>query len=206
MAANASNVQSAAEVHAKLRAHPEIQFDLPQAKPPEPPPRWLTDMLETLFGALSLPEWVLWSLLGAVGLLLLFLVVRWLSGSFANRGASASAEDEVAAWRPEEKAARALLAEAEAMAEAGRYEEAVRLLLHRSLEDIQRRRPKLLRPALTSREISRVPLLPDAVRGAFDAMAAPVERSLFGGRKLDRGAWESAREAYRAFALPEAWA
>ncbi|MEI9849813.1 MAG: hypothetical protein WDN24_01895 [Sphingomonas sp.] len=91
------------------------------------------------------------------------------------------------------------------MAAAGRYEAAVRLLLHRGLEDIARRRPKLLRPALTSREIARTPELPGAVRQTFAAMAAPVERSLFGGRALDRGAWETARDAYRAFALPEAW-
>lgn len=206
MAANASKVQSAAEVHAKLRAHPEIQFDLPAAKPPEPPPRWLTDVLEWMFSAVSLSSWVLWALLGCVALLLLFLIARWAVTRFGERDPRAAKADEVAAWRPEEKAARALLAEAEAMAAAGRYEEAVRLLLHRSLEDIQKRRPRLLRPALTSREIAVVPLLPDAVRGAFEGMAAPVERSLFAGRNLDRSAWESAREAYRAFALPEAWA
>jgi hypothetical protein len=206
VAANASKVQSAAEVHAQLRAHPEIQFDLPPAQPPPPPPRWLTDLIESLFGAMSLPSWVLYGLLIAVGLLLVFLVARWGIGAYGQREGQAAPVDEVAAWRPEEKVARALLAEAEAMAAAGRYEEAVRLLLHRSLEDIQRRRPKLLRPALTSREIARVPLLPEAVRGAFEGMAAPVETSLFGGRRLDRSAWESAREAYRSFALPEAWA
>jgi len=114
--------------------------------------------------------------------------------------------DTAAAWRPEEKAARALLAEADAMAAAGRYDEAARLLLHRSLEDIAARRPTLLRPALTSREIAGVPSLPDAVRGAFAAMAAPVERSLFGGRALDSAAWQEARAAYGDFALSKAWA
>lgn len=203
--AGASTERSVSEVHAQLHAHREIQFDLP-AVPPAPPQQrsWLADLFN--WGEWGgLPKPVLWVLLGVVVLLLVVLAVRWAIRQQRDASVTAGPVDEVAAWRPEEKVARALLAEAEALAEAGRYEEAVRLLLHRSLEEIARRRPKLLRPALTSREIARIPGLPEPVRDAFAKMAAPVEHSLFGGRRLDRSAWESAREAYRAFALPEAW-
>lgn len=193
-------------MHAQLHGHSEIQFDLPSAPPPEPPQRsWLSDFFDSFDGFGTLPPVVFWTLLGLVVAILLLLVVRWVVRQRRDADVAASPQDQIAAWRPEEKVARALLAEAEALAEAGRYEEAVRLLLHRSLEEIARRRPRLLRPSLTSREIARIPGLPDPVRDAFAAMAAPVERSLFGGRRLDRSAWESAREAYRAFALPEAW-
>lgn len=196
----ASTVQTVAEAHARLRANPDIQFDLPLIAPPKPPPSWQWSGEVPALGALF------WPLVAIGAVLILVLIVR--SVQFRLRGGGTGevrAEREVQAWRPEEKAARALLAEADAMAAAGRYDEAARLLLHRSLEDIAARRPKILRPALTSREIARVPALPDAVRGAFAAMAAPVERSLFGGRSLGRDAWEKARAAYGEFALPGAW-
>jgi hypothetical protein len=194
----ASETQTVAEAHATLRARDDIQFDLPVAPQPK----------QAVPTALPLPGLggIFWVLV-AVGIaLLLYMIVKSIIEREPRGGSEPSVEREIAQWRPAEKEARALLAEADAMAAAGRYDEAARLLLHRSLEDIAKRKPKLLRPALTSREIARAPLLPDAVRAAFDAMAAPVERSLFGGRVLDRSAWESARAAYGDFALPKAWA
>jgi len=193
----ASTAKTVAEAHARLRADKDVQFDLPQVPPPKMP-----DVHGPGFD-LSILFWILVAVGAAF---ILYLIVRAIMNRVRSGPDEVSAEREVAAWRPEEQVARALLAEADAMAAAGRYDEAARLLLHRSLEDIAKRRPKLLRPALTSREIARVGALPDAVRGAFAAMAAPVERSLFGGRPLDRSAWEQARVAYGDFALPKAWA
>lgn len=191
----ASETQTVAEAHATLRARTDIQFELPVAPPPAPAAQLNLPGLGAIF-------WLL--VVAGVGLLI-YLIVKSIAEREPRSGRVASMEREIAQWRPAEKEARALLAEADAMAAAGRYDEAARLLLHRSLEDIAKRKPKLLRPALTSREIAIAPLLPDAVRAAFDAMAAPVERSLFGGRTLDRPAWESARAAYGDFALPKAW-
>lgn len=198
MTRTGSTAQTVAEAHARLRAHGEIQFDLPLPSAPKPPPHWS--------GGLPALDFLFWPLVVIGGALILFLISRTLYLRYRQRPAvEADAEREIEQWRPEERSARALLAEADAMAQAGRYGEAARLLLHRSLEDIATRRPRLLRPALTSREIARVAALPDAVRGAFAAMAAPVEHSLFGGRTLTRDAWERARAAYGEFALPGAW-
>ena len=191
----ASATQTVAEAHARLRANPDIQFDLPHAPPPRPPVHWNIPGLDFLF----------WPLVAIGAALIVFVIARTVYFRLQTGPGEVRAEPEPEKWRPEEKVARALLAEADAMAEAGRYDEAARLLLHRSLEDIAARRPRLLRPALTSREIARVSALPDMVRGAFAAMAAPVERSLFGGRTLDRSAWEEARAAYGEFALPGSW-
>ncbi|MES2442312.1 MAG: DUF4129 domain-containing protein [Pseudomonadota bacterium] len=193
----ASTAQTVAEAHARLRANPDIQFDLPHAELPKPP-TWSMNMPGL--------DWLFWPLVAIGAAAILFLIARTIVFRMRDASPRIKAEREAETWRPEERAARALLAEADAMAEAGRYDEAARLLLHRSLEDIAARRPRLLRPALTSREIARVAALPEAVRGAFAAMAAPVERSLFGGRSLSRDAWEEARAAYRRFALPGAWA
>jgi hypothetical protein len=192
----ASTAEKVAEAHARLRAHSDIQFDLPHVDAPKPSTvHWNFPALDFLF----------WPLVAIGVALILFLIARTVYLRTRSNTGEAVAEREAEKWRPEEKAARALLAEADAMAAAGRYDEAARLLLHRSLEDIAARRPQLLRPALTIREIARVPALPDMVRRAFAAMAAPVERSLFGGRALNRDAWEEARTAYGEFALPGAW-
>lgn len=207
-AVQAQGVRPATETveaaHAQLRARADIQFDLPNAVPPEIPPwlRWLGKLLAPLA---PYAAWIFWGLL-ALGLaLILWLIASSLLRARGQRDAAAAPEAEEAAWRPEERVARALLAEADAMAAAGRYAEAARLLLHRSLEDIARFRPRLLRPALTAREIAGAGDMPAGVRAAFVAMAMPVERSLFAGRALARADWEEARAAYGAFALPGSW-
>jgi hypothetical protein len=205
--AEGSTARSVAEAHARLRADPAIQFDLPSYQPPPPPKpsEWSRSLAELFAGIAPYATWIFWGLIALGAVLILALVARHYIRNRASRDAVADPAQEIAAWRPEEKVARALLAEADAMAAAGRFEEAARLLLHRSLEEIQRNRPRFLRPALTSREIGRADALPDVVRGAFLAMAAPVERSLFGGRSLSRADWEEARTAYGEFALPGAW-
>lgn len=200
-----STVQTVAEAHAHLRARTDIQFDLPGVPPPQPPPPWVKWLQEALHGVAPFGAWIFWGIVIAGVCVILWLVVTGFAGRRRSRDVSVEPEREIAAWRPEAKVARALLAEADALAAAGRFDEAAHLLLHRSLEDIQRRRPKLLRPALTSREIMRVPALPELVRGAFAAMAAAVERSLFGGRGLERRDWETARAAYSEFAIEQNW-
>ncbi len=108
-------------------------------------------------------------------------------------------------WTPEERGARSWLQEADALARQGRFAEAIHHLLFRSIDDIASRRPALVRPALTSRELAASVGLPARARDLFAAIARLVERSLFGGRPLDEGDWLEARAAYSDFALPAAW-
>lgn len=204
MTVQASTAQSVAKAHEALRARTDIQFEMTAAKPPEMPEwmRWLgTEMTSTA----PIAHTIFWICVAVGAAIILYLIVSAIVRSRPSRDAEAEPVQGDAAWRPTEKAARALLADAEALASQGRYAEAVHLLLHRSLEDIQRHRPRLLRPALTSREIAGADWMPGIVRRAFSAMAAPVERSLFGGRSLAQADWEEARAAYGEFALPGAW-
>ena len=204
MTVQGSTAQSVARAHEALRARSDIQFEMSAAKPPEIPPwmRWLARQLGEVAPYMG---WVLLACVVIGAAIILYLVVSSLIRARPSGDAEAMATRDVAAWRPSEKAARALLADAEALAAQGRYEEAVHLLLQRSLEDIQRHRPRLLRPALTSREIAGSEWMPGIVRRAFAAMARPVERSLFGGRSLARADWEEARAPYGEFALAGAW-
>jgi len=108
-------------------------------------------------------------------------------------------------WQPEVAPARAWLEEADVLAAEGRFAEAAHHLLIRSVEDIGRRRPGLVRPALTSRDLARAPAVPPLARQLFAGIAAVVERSLFGGRPVDANDWGECRAAYADFAKTASW-
>ena len=108
-------------------------------------------------------------------------------------------------WRPAEEQAVQLLDEADVLANAGRFDEAARLLLHRSIGEIDAHRPDLVRPALTSRDIAGHPLLPTGPAAAFARIAALVERSLFARRPLGPEDWQDCRAAYHDFAFAAGW-
>lgn len=190
--------------HERLRANPAIQFDMPVVRPPDPPPGWLIDLLRAIGPYMKV---IAWGLIAAAAIMLLYVIVRHFmaNGLPFARGktrAEAAAEPE---WRPETGPARQLLRDADALAASGRYAEAAHLLLHRSIEEIERRRPHLVRPALTSRDIAAASALPSEARRVFAGIAAIVETSLFGGRAVDADGWGAARSAYEDFALPQAW-
>ena len=120
-----------------------------------------------------------------------------------DRGAPADADGDD--WRPDAAQARDLLAEADALAAAGRFGDAAHLLLGRSLEDIASRRPGLLRPALTARAIAAENDLPGGARGAFNRIVAVVEQALWARRPIDAGDWTDARASYEDFAFGPHW-
>ncbi|MEO8113408.1 MAG: DUF4129 domain-containing protein, partial [Phenylobacterium sp.] len=101
--------------------------------------------------------------------------------------------------------ARSLLEEADRLAAEGAFDAAAHTLLFRSLEDIAGRRPGLLRPALTSRDIAQIDAMPPSARQAFAAIAQAVEHSFFGGRTLAAGDFARCRAAYESFAFAEGW-
>jgi len=151
----------------------------------------------------------LWTVLALAAAALLWMIYqRFRHGEWRlprrRRAVSVETSDEDQAWAPE-AAARSWLDEADALAGQGLYAEAIHHLLFRSVEDIAKRRPRLVRPALTSRELAAAEAVPPAARDLFARIARLVERSLFGGRAVDAGDWSSARAAYADFALPGAW-
>ena len=229
------NVQRAAEAdrflaaHRALRADPDIQFALTRAKPPPEPPawlkalgRWLRDVFEPVgrfFRWLSsfMPDapyarivlWTVIALAAAALLVMTYQRIRHGEWRLPQRRARALAtgvdvmpEEE---WAPGAAPVRQWLAEADALAAEARFAEAVHLLLFRSVEDMQRRRPQVVRPALTSRELAHAPGVPGSARALFARIAANVEASLFGGRPVDADGWAQARAAYADYALPGTW-
>jgi hypothetical protein len=192
------------EAHRQLLTDGNIQFTMEQFRP-EPPPAWLKSLIEAIVAAWPVLRVLFWIGLAALALFLLYQLVKRLSGERWpwRRGRAGTGASE---WRPQEGPARALLAEADRLAADGRFDEAAHLLLFRSIEDIEARRPRLVQPALTSRDIASAPDLPDEPRRAFQSIVLLVERSLFGGRPLARPDWERCRSAYEEFAFAGAWA
>jgi hypothetical protein len=216
-----------AAAHDALKADSSIQFSLQPAPPPPEPPKWLREVAQWLSDVFApvgrFFRWIgsfmpdapyarilLWTVLAAAALGFSILVLRRIrEGEWRlwrrrlPTGVPVDAEEET--WAPEAAPARSWLREADALAAQGRYAEAVHHLLFRSVEDIARRRPRLVRPALTSRELAAAEALPPPARSLFARIAALVEHSLFGGRPVEADDWTAARTAYADLVLPGTW-
>jgi len=196
-------------------------------RPPAPPPKWVRDFFEWL-GEILKPigrffQWIgsflpdapyarifLWTVLALAAAAFLVMVWRRIrDGEWSlprpRRAIAADPGPEEESWAPDAAPARSWLREADELAAEGRYAEAIRHLLFRSIDDIGRRRPRLVRPALISRELARAEALPPPARSLFARIAELVERSLFGGRAVDSGDWSAARAAYADLVLPGTW-
>ncbi|WP_420144640.1 DUF4129 domain-containing protein [Sphingobium sp.] len=217
-----------AAAHHALRTAGDIQFDMMPAPGRQPPPAWLKALGEWLEKALaplgSFINWIgsfmpqvpyariiLWVMIAVLVMFILWIVIdrvrhgAWRLPHWRRRTvlSTQAAEDD---WTPDAAPARAWLEEADALAGQGRYAEAVHHLLLRSVEDMARRRPLIVRPALTSRDLARADGIPSAPRRLFAEIAAAVERSLFGGRPIDADEWGRCRHAYTDFAQTRNWA
>ena len=191
-----------AEAHRRLIADESIQFQLQPVEMPERPD--LSGLFDFLQAAGPVVKILFWIALIAGAAFLIYLIALRISGTpWPWRRTAAGTPDET--WRPAEAPARQLLAEADSLAAQGRFSEAAHLLLFRSIEDIDGRRPDLVRPALTSRDIAGLSDIPARPRGAFARIAMAVERSLFARRPLAEGDWRDCRSAYEEFAFAEGW-
>lgn len=189
-----------------------IQTSFPPPEVPPQPPLWLTElfaMIADLFRwAAPFLRPTLYIVAAALVLYLLYRLVpafaAWVDDLPFWRKPPEAEDDSIG--QAEAGAARTLLAEADALAGAGRYAEAVHLLLFRSVEDIAKRRPGLVKPALTSRDLASASAIPSVARTAFSSIARAVEVSLFGGRPIDAPAWQVCRTAYSELTVPRNWA
>ena len=195
-----------ARVHGALLRGKDLQFEPTAAPKPPDLPNWLLAIGKVLGSAAPYLTYVFWGvLILGVGIILYFVVrelilTRWPSLK-PNKGPVLSDET----WRPSAAKARTLLEDADKLAAAGRFAEAVHLILFRSIEDIEGKRPDLIKPALTSRDIAQLDGVPERVRRTFSEIARVVERSFFGGRSVGADEFAACRKAYEGFAFAEVW-
>lgn len=201
----AKTADPVAAAHAELVRDGGFQFDRTTFNPPKPP-EWLAWIGKAFEALAPLLKWVFWIGVAIIAALILYALVREVMRlrlpAAKPKAVEAQAEPE---WRPDVEAARDLLAAADQLASEGRYAEAAHLILLRSVDDIESRRPRAVGPALTTREIASLSALPDAARPAFAKIGRVVERSLFGGARIDENDFAECRRDYEAFALPAGW-
>lgn len=215
--------------HDAMRAQGDVQLQMQQAPGLKPPPAWLNNFFKWLSETLKpvgrffnwldglLPDWpfvkiMFWTVIAALALTFLWMVVQrfrhgeWRFPRLKRRAFVDTVDgDKQEDWRLDAAPARAWLQEADALAEKGEFAEAAHHLLLRSVDDLASRRPQLVRPALTSRDLARTQGFPEAARDLFAQIAAVVERSLFGGRPVSADDWTACRAAYADFAQARSW-
>lgn len=224
----AGSARAIAAAHRDLLADPAIQFSMTPTPPRPEPPQWLIDAMRWLGNALKpigrllhlvgefFPEApyariLLWAMIVLFAAALVWAVVErfrhgeWRLPRRRPRSGEPATDNPADDWQPDAAPIRRWLEEADALARAGRYAEAIHHLLFRSVEDMGKRRPQAVRPALTSRELAVATAVPPAARALFARIAALVERSLFGGRSVDAADWQTARTAYTDFTAPRTW-
>lgn len=210
----ATDLDALDKAHEAYLKNTDLQLERPEweeaALPPPPPPppwlKWLADLLSALsplFGYLFIAIVV-----AVIGGVLYFIFGEALRVRFGKSGAGKvdTEGDDLIDVRPDAAMARSLLEEADALAKAGKFAEAVHLLLFRSIEDIQTRLEGGVPKSLTAREIGDLQHLPERAKHGLGPIIVIVERSFFGGREVDAEGWQEARASYQDFAFGEAWA
>ncbi len=177
-----------------------------------PPPKpvhleWLANFFKAL-GELFAPlgpilPWLLYGLAATVVVLILIPVVRLFINTRFDRLRDRDRLNADAPWRPTREAVAALLGDIDALAAAGRFDEAVHLLLVRSVADINAYRPDMVRPHYSARDILIHPLLPAGARPAFERIVGWVEKSYFAGIAVGKAGFDACREAYVDFVAAE---
>lgn len=224
--AAAGEAQSFSRAYHALRADGSVQFNLAPPSPPPKLPSWLEAVLKAIghtleavgrflnciasfFPAAPVARILLWTVIAVAAAALTWAIANRIRfGQWRLRRPRSAGEGESQMeeeWAPAEAGARSWLEEADALANQRRFAEAIHHLLFRSVEDIARRRPTLVRPALTSRELARAEGVPARARELFSRIAGLVERSLFGGRRVREADWLNARQAYSDFVMTASW-
>ena len=196
--------QSEEEIEKAFRAvkrNESYQYDLADPIPRKPPSafsRWIGQFFEAIFSFLApFLEIAFWLGVGALGIGAIYLIGRALYETrFALPAKKDKDVEEIPLYQPAAAQARILLEEVDKLAAEGRYGEAVHTLLFRSIQDIDRNRPNVVRRSLTAREIGSLSVLTVGARNAFSTIAGVSELAHFGGVRVNKAGFETARAAY----------
>lgn len=185
-----------------IKRNDAYQFELADVIPPKPQSafsRAIGRFFELLFRILApILRIAFWLGVGALILGALYLIGRAIYETRFATSPKDKDDDtpEIPLYQPAQAQARILLEEVDRLAAEGRYGEAVHVLLFRSIQDIDRNRPNIVRRSLTAREIGQLSILTQNARQAFSTIAGVSELSHFGGTPIGQAGFETARRAY----------
>jgi len=160
------------QARAAVIRQPDLQLQLPTGAEDEPPP---SDR------RIRIPEWAFWVVVAAGVLFILYHLRDVIPGlpAWGRRDGGWTEEAEEGVPLATRSPADVLLT-ADELARAGRYVDAMHVLLLKSLTDIRQRLDEEFADSLTSREILRRARLPAAGATALGEIVLGVERSYFG--------------------------
>ncbi len=174
------------------------------APPPKPPGRGGSRASRSGSSGSLIPlpsAMLVWGLL--FGALLIALVWALLQAARSRRGREADVVPTPEATATARPAPRALrigpLTDVEELARAGRYGEAIHLLLLHLFAALQRRPATAPAPAHTSREVLSRTRLAGEARAALGVLVTAAEAVHFGGREAGRQDYENCLGHYRRF-------
>ncbi|MEQ9606734.1 MAG: hypothetical protein RLN99_03615 [Kiloniellaceae bacterium] len=159
----------------------------------------------------TLPPWLaealFWVLVAAVVAMVLFFLYSLLSDLLQNRDAfrrnregkpagPARIETPTIERRTVD---RRSLAEADRLAAEGRFTEAIHLLLLVAMDRLHRELGPRVAPAMTGREVLRLPALPEATVAPLTRMVQVSEINHFGGRAAAAPDYQSCRDEFLRF-------
>ncbi len=205
-AGTAADAEKFERLHRDLLADPSLQFQFERTEVPPAPPDWLQPLIRFLEFLGPFLNLIFWAGVALVVGAIVYVIVREVMRRLPQSTDETKAEEEIPVpeYRPAAARAHALLEEADRLAAEGRFGDAVRVLLHRSIEDMEKVFPTAIMPSMTSREISAIEHLSADGRSTFTKIAQAVERSLFAGRPLTADTYTDCRRAYESFALEPA--
>jgi hypothetical protein len=129
---------------------------------------------------IPIPPFVIWAVLGASGLFLLYYIGRELAQSWRRSSQDEPLAAAAAGVLSASPSAEAAVEAAEALAREGRFVEAMHVLLLKGLADLRTRLDIQIAESLTSREILRRVSLTESGRAALRDIVARVEWTYFG--------------------------
>jgi hypothetical protein len=192
----------ARERAAKLLDKGKMQAKLPGEDEPLPPPpavdrRRDDDDVSIPASGAPIAQGLMWIVVVvAAGLLVMYLVseLRGYSRVAQVAGGAAPTPEDVAA------VVEKPLGDADALAAAGRFGEAIHVLLLRTFEELMRKLDRPVPRSRTSREILAEVPLPDEARGALAHLVSAVELSFFGGAEPGAEDYRTCVATFQRFA------
>ena len=183
---------------------PEYQTELPQDKAKlAPKPKPIKEPLFNLGFLGPVFQLIFYGLLAIAVAYILYLILNTIIATRRSMVKADKTEDipDVPTYQPDAETARVLMDDADGLAAQGKFAEAVHILLFRSIQDIEDKRPHHVKRSLTSREIASLSILSPKARDVFSQIGKLVERSFFGGGALNMEDYELSKAAYKAFAF-----
>ena len=183
---------------------PEYQTDLPQDKAKlAPKPKPIKKPLFDLGFLGPIFQLIFYGILALAVAYILYLILNTIIATRRGIVKADKTEDipDIPIYQPDAETARVLIDDADGLAAQGKFAEAVHILLFRSIQDIEDKRPHHVKRSLTSREIASLSILSPKARDVFSQIGRLVEKSFFGGGLLNMEDYELSKAAYKAFAF-----